>query len=128
MLIQNVSVDPAPQPARLASDGASGGVVVQPSSAGVRLGVAAGLTQAVSQPPSPEQLQNAVDSINQAMRQSSQNLEFSVDRDTNKQVVKMVDAKTGDLIRQIPSEETLAIARSIDQFMQRQGLLLSQKA
>jgi flagellar protein FlaG len=78
--------------------------------------------------PSSEQLKKAADNINQAMQQSNQNLEFefTMDTDTKKAIVRVVDTKTGELIRQIPSEETLAIARSIDQF--RHGLLLSQKA
>ncbi|QLQ02359.1 MAG: flagellar protein FlaG [Thiobacillus sp.] len=41
-------------------------------------------------------------------------------------MVKMVDTSTGQLIRQFPSEETLAISRGIEQF--QQGLLLKQKA
>jgi flagellar protein FlaG len=75
---------------------------------------------------SAEELKSAVPTINQAMRQSNHSLEFSVDTDTHQTVVKMVDASTGELIRQFPSEETLAISRSIDQF--QQGLLLTQKA
>jgi flagellar protein FlaG len=78
--------------------------------------------------PSFEQLKNAADNINQVMQQSNQNLEFefTMDTDTKKAVVRVVDTKTGELIRQIPSEETLAIARSIDKF--QHSLLLSQKA
>jgi flagellar protein FlaG len=80
------------------------------------------------QQPSSEQLKKAADNINQIMQQSNQNLEFefTMDTDTKKTVVRVVDTKTGELIRQIPSEETLAIARSIDQF--QHSLLLSQKA
>jgi len=37
-----------------------------------------------------------------------------------------VDTETGDVIRQFPSEDMLAISRSIDRF--QQGLLLKQKA
>jgi flagellar protein FlaG len=81
-----------------------------------------------TQQPSAEQLKKATDSVNQAMRQSNQDLEFqfTMDNDTRKTVVKVVDSRTGELIRQIPSKEMLAIARSIDQF--QNGLLLSQKA
>jgi len=78
------------------------------------------------QQPSPEQVKTAVEQLNKAMRQSSRNLEFSVDESTNRVVVRMTDATTGEVIRQIPSEETLAIARAIGDF--QQGLLLSQKA
>lgn len=122
MIIQNSTTNQAAAPVRLASDGAPN-VVVDTSNAGP----APGVGQAAPQQPSSGQLQNAVDGINLAMRQANQNLEFSVDTSTNKPVVKMVDTQTGDLIRQFPSEETLAIARSIDQFLQRQGLLLNQK-
>ncbi|MBZ0068923.1 MAG: flagellar protein FlaG, partial [Thiobacillus sp.] len=38
----------------------------------------------------------------------------------------MLDTSTGQLIRQYPSEEALAISRGIEQF--QQGLLLKQKA
>ena len=75
---------------------------------------------------SAEALNSAVTALNQAMQQSNQALEFSVDTDTQRTVVKMVDTSTGELIRQFPSETTLAIARGIEQF--QQGLLLTQKA
>lgn len=83
---------------------------------------------AKTQPPSPEQLKKAADNISQAAQKSNQNLEFefSMDTDTNKSIVKVVDKQTGELIRQIPSEETIEIARSIDKF--QRSLLLSQKA
>jgi flagellar protein FlaG len=83
-------------------------------------------SQAVQAQPSAQELKNAVAAINQAMQQSNRNLEFSVDSDTNTTVVKMVDTSTGELIRQFPSETTLAISRGIEQF--QQGLLLRQKA
>jgi len=76
--------------------------------------------------PSSEQLQHAVNIINKVMQLSNNSLEFSVDTDTKMTVVKMVDTQTGELIRQFPSEATLAISRQIDQY--QQGLLLSHKA
>ena len=75
---------------------------------------------------SVEELKSAVAAINKAMQQSNQTLEFSVDTDSQRTVVKMVDTSTGELIRQYPSEATLAISREIEQF--QQGLLLKQKA
>ena len=83
-------------------------------------------TPALPQHVSAEDLNKAVATLNKAMQQSNQNLEFSVDTDTRKVVVKMVDTSTGQLIRQFPTEETLAISRGIEQF--QQGLLLKQKA
>lgn len=75
---------------------------------------------------SASELKSAVAEINHVLQQSNQNLEFSVDTDSDRTVVKMVDTSTGELIRQFPSESTLAIARSIEQF--QQGLLLTQEA
>ena len=52
-------------------------------------------------------------------------LKFSIDEDTNKTIVRVTDASTGELIRQLPSEEALAIARSLDKL---QGLFVKQQA
>ena len=82
--------------------------------------------QKAPQQASVEELKRAVATINQAMQQSDRNLEFSVDSDTKKTVVRVVDTSTGELIRQVPTEAALAISRSIDQF--QQGLLLNQEA
>lgn len=116
MLIPNVSSAlPNSQPIRLPSEGA-------PKVAEVAV-------QALPPQPSSQQLKNAVASINQAMRQANMSMELSVDSSTKKPVVKMMDAETGELIRQFPSEEVLAIASSIDQFLEfQQGMLLKTKA
>ncbi len=76
--------------------------------------------------PSSEQVRDAVKEMNQAMRQSNRALEFSVDEESERLVVKLTDGETGEVIRQIPSDETLAISRYIADV--QQGLLLSQKA
>lgn len=126
MLIQNTSnMAQAPQPARLASDGAPVAVVAAPSKPSVAVEQVAAKPVAEQQP-SATQLQNVVDSINKVMKQSNRNLEFSVDTDTKKPIVKLVDSETGDVIRQFPSEEALAISRSIENI--QKGLLLKQKA
>ena len=75
--------------------------------------------------PSPQQLQEAVSAINKALESTSQNLQFAVDHDTGKTVVKVIDSSTNEVIRQIPSQEVLAIAHSLDRL---QGVLLKQKA
>ena len=76
--------------------------------------------------PAPEQVRQAAQMISKAMQTFSSNLEFSVDDAAiGKTVVKVVDKETGDMIRQIPSEEALAIARALDRL---QGLLIRQKA
>ncbi|MBI5862704.1 MAG: flagellar protein FlaG [Rhodocyclales bacterium] len=90
-------------------------------------GVAVAATDASTvQQPSAVQLKTAVDKINSVLRQANRNLEFSVDDATKRVIVKVVDTETGELIRQIPSEETLAISRAIGEV--QRGLLLRQKA
>jgi flagellar protein FlaG len=89
----------------------------------------AGLAQQLSAAPTPAQLKQAVDNINKTMQQNNSNIEFTIDRETKNMVIKVVELKTGDIIRQFPSEEILAISRSIDHMQQiQQGLLLKQKA
>lgn len=130
MLIQNTSnMAQAPQPARFTSDGEPGAVVTARSNVEVKSGVVVeqvAAKQVAEQQPSATQLQNVVDNINKVMKQSNKNLEFSVDTDTKKSIVKLVDSETGDVIRQFPSEEALAISRSIENI--QKGLLLKQKA
>ena len=50
---------------------------------------------------------------------------FSIDDDTGKTVVKIVDSTTQEVIKQIPSEEILSIAKALDKL---KGLFIEQKA
>lgn len=77
-------------------------------------------------PPSIAQLQRLIVSMNKAIQQSNSNLEFTIDKDSEKILVKLIDTSTGEVIRQIPSDEVLAIAQSIEQM--QQGLLLNKNA
>ncbi|MFA6921913.1 MAG: flagellar protein FlaG [Gallionella sp.] len=83
-------------------------------------------TQTTTQQPTPAQLKEAIKVINQAFQQSNQSLEFSVDSATKTPIVKLTDTSTGEVIRQFPTQQTLAISQSIDQY--QHGLLLTQKA
>lgn len=74
------------------------------------------------------QVKSAVDSINQSMQFSNRGLTFSVDQDTKETVVKVVEDGTGTIIKQIPSEQALAIAKAIDNSLQQGGMLIRQKA
>lgn len=67
----------------------------------------------------------AVKDLNKSMEALSQGLEFSVDTDTDKTVVKVIDQQTREVIRQMPTQEALDIAKAIDRM---QGLLIKQKA
>jgi flagellar protein FlaG len=120
MIIQNVNASQSALPARPVGNDAPAVAVAAPPA------------QAAAQPPTAAQLKSAVDSINRALQQSNQSLEFSVDPSTKTTVVKMMDKETGKVISQYPSEQVLAIAQSIDEFLSahqlQQGMLLQQKA
>ena len=61
----------------------------------------------------PQSLDQAVSSLNDYMKVSHRDLDFSVDSDTGIQVVKVVASDTGEIIRQIPSEVALKLAQSL---------------
>ena len=65
-------------------------------------------TQSVS-----EQLQDAVSQINDYVQNLQRSLQFTVDEKSGKDVVKVLDKETKELIRQYPSDEVLQIARHI---------------
>ncbi|MEJ5865545.1 flagellar protein FlaG [Pseudomonas farsensis] len=60
-----------------------------------------------------EKVKNAVSDIEQFLSSSRRNLEFSTDEESGKIVVKVIASETGELVRQLPSEEALRIARSL---------------
>ena len=75
--------------------------------------------------PTESQVRDAIGAANAALKQVTNDLEFSRDTETGKIVVRIVDADTQQIIRQFPSEEMLAIARAINRF---EGFLIKQKA
>lgn len=68
---------------------------------------------------------DAVDKLNDFAAANASALNFSQDKETGQTIVKVVDTATDTVIRQIPTEEAVAIAKSIDKM---QGLLINQKA
>ena len=88
------------------------------------------------QPPetaSTVEVRQAVGEINEIVQSVQRDLSFNMDEDSGKTVIKVVDTESGELIRQIPSEEVLAIASQLREFQEDavsqneigQGLLFS---
>lgn len=73
----------------------------------------------VERAPIPEEarLREAVKEANQHFQEQGLNLQYSMDSDTKKMIIKLVDASTGEVIRQIPGDEMLAITRALDRAM-----------
>ena len=67
----------------------------------------------------------AIGELVDALKTTSIGLRFEIDDATHRVITKVVDKETGELIRQMPTEEVLRIARAIDKL---QGLFVSQVA
>lgn len=76
-------------------------------------------------PPTFEQLQQAVKNINIVLQARSQDLEFSVDSESERLIVTVTDKDTKEVIRQMPSKEAMEIAKALDHL---QSLLIRQTA
>jgi len=74
----------------------------------------AALQQQVAPAGNVEKLQVAVEKLNDLMRSGDRSLSFSVDSSTDRVVVKVMDTKTEQVIRQIPNEQALKFAEYIE--------------
>jgi len=57
--------------------------------------------------------QELMASTRQINQQTASNLEFSIDDESRRSVVKVVDGDSGEVLRQFPTEEALRIARQL---------------
>lgn len=62
-----------------------------------------------------DQLEDAMSSIQEFVQSVRRNLDFQLDDSSGKVVVKVTDSESGDVIRQIPSEEALKLAESLQE-------------
>jgi flagellar protein FlaG len=78
-----------------------------------------------SQKMDAEEVQAMLDKMNEFMHNGQRNLNFSIDKDTDDMIVKVMDTQTQEVIRQFPSEETIKLAKHIEGMM---GLILNDRA
>ncbi|MBA5639740.1 flagellar protein FlaG [Duganella sp. LX20W] len=78
--------------------------------------------------PTLDQVSQAVSQLNQSPQARAQGLEFSIDKDSKRTVVKVIDQTTKEVLRQIPSPEALEIAKSLGNTNHSSGLLIKQTA
>lgn len=74
--------------------------------------------------PSPETVADAVKAVSEFVGNINSNLKFNVDEETGQTIIKVVDSTTDEVIKQIPSEDMVAIAKAMDKL---KGLLVHQK-
>jgi flagellar protein FlaG len=72
--------------------------------------------------PQPDRLKEATQMLNDFLKHYAIALEFKVD--DGQTVVKVMNKQTGDLIRQVPSEEAIRLSKALDTL---QGMIIQQK-
>ena len=74
---------------------------------------------------SPKEIEDAVKDMNKKLDMLNSQLKIEIDKDTGIQVVKIVDKDTKEVIRQIPPEALLKVAKYLNEIA---GLLFDTKA
>ena len=80
---------------------------------------------------SQEALEKVVSQLNAYIQNTQRDVDFSVDDSTGRVVVRVIDSESEQVIRQIPSEDMLAISRHLIESLeteQPKGFLIELKA
>jgi len=75
--------------------------------------------------PTREAVDQAARHIEEFVRSVGRSLDFSVDSSTGRSVLRVVDPQSGEVIRQLPPEKTIRIARAVEYM---QSMLVHQRA
>ncbi len=73
---------------------------------------------------SEQMMRDAVNEANTKLRISNRRCQFRYEKDINRVSVKLIDEDTGEVIREIPSEETLDMIRRLKEMT---GLLVDEQ-
>ncbi|MGX4676735.1 flagellar protein FlaG [SAR92 clade bacterium H246] len=71
-----------------------------------------------------EHLDDAIEALNAAVKKVPTSLHFSIDDASNRFVVQVTDTNTGEIIRKVPGDAILRIARQIESL---KGVLFDDK-
>jgi flagellar protein FlaG len=69
-------------------------------------------------------LEEALQRLNEEAQKVNHNINFSVDPDSKRVVVRLIDAARDEVVYQFPSEEALRLASSLEELS---GMLVNQK-
>jgi flagellar protein FlaG len=76
----------------------------------------------------PAKAARAVVDLNDYVQKVGREIHFSVDEDSGTTVIKVMNAETQELIRQIPPDELLALAEFLEEVQEISSTGLSEKA
>lgn len=72
-----------------------------------------------------DSLSKTVDELNDYVQNLHREIQFSVDNESNQTIIKVIDANTGEVIRQLPPDEMMRLVKRLDEL---EGLLVREKA
>jgi flagellar protein FlaG len=67
----------------------------------------------ITKPLTPEQLEKVAQQLQDFVGEMNRGLEFTVDKDSGRDVIKVIDKSSGDLVKQYPSEEVLSLVAKL---------------
>jgi flagellar protein FlaG len=86
----------------------------QPAPAGGKISPpVAELARAAAETRPAEVVEEALDTLSKQLQNLNRTLQFSVDRNSGDTIIRVIDSETEEVVRQIPSEEMLAIAERL---------------
>ncbi|CAM3018809.1 flagellar protein FlaG [Pseudoalteromonas distincta] len=62
---------------------------------------------------SPDKLEKVAQQLQDFMGEMNRSIQFKVDEDSGRNVIKVIDKESGDLVKQYPSEEVLGIVSKL---------------
>ncbi len=82
-------------------------------------------SESVQATPSAQALNETVSRLNEAVQVVKRDLQFRVDDESGRTVITVLDSETEEVIRQIPPEQVLTLAKNIESL---KGLLFTAEA
>ena len=70
-------------------------------------------------------MEQAAARVKEVLRGTTSRLEIEIDHDLHKAVIKIFNGESGEIIRQIPTQELLDLAKYLDE---PKGLLIRERA
>ncbi len=70
-----------------------------------------------SEPLTPQQLEKVAQQLQDFVGEMNRGLQFTVDKDSGRDVIKVIDKSSGDLLKQYPSEEVLSLVSKLSEMV-----------